>query len=570
MRVITKPIFLVAFHALCSVILSSCDPKSQEPTIDEPNVEPISIPALINTTLPNIHFESNNDCGFNATYEVIGSENHSYTLDAIESFKLNGFDVLFNEPDIISLPISNNSSLQEYTADMSLKSYFKKENTKTELPSKLKDIYSAQIQRVSSFSFTIQNPSVNAAGIEEINIKDITIQFPDFITLKDGSNKLYINSLVLNESNNFHNYFSFRIQDIIIDKKDQDKYITEENGKKYISFEDVVNFNAQVSIKYFPSNIQNPNICIDLGQSANDYSIQKVNGATTHNIHINNAVSITNIPDFIKDKNISSSCDDIMFQFTYTNSSQSAFDAHLDITPWDTVSNAATGAPISISLEDNYCIKRDNKTTYIISNKPYSTSSYDTINIVNEDLANLLHSDSRTYKITSTNITNNNKYSNMFTLGTDYTLNANYNAIAKYSLSNININHTETIENISYFLKKHTKDTDKIQFVLNGYNTLPMDIEANIEAYDSYNNKLDELTIIGDNSNNITIKSSNEKDIKFSQYKFTIQQEPGCNQLEKIDKIVLKFKAKNNNNKEVTLGSSQRIYIPSIIASFPK
>ena len=51
MRVITKPIFLVAFHALCSVILSSCDPKSQEPTIDEPNVEPISIPALINTTL---------------------------------------------------------------------------------------------------------------------------------------------------------------------------------------------------------------------------------------------------------------------------------------------------------------------------------------------------------------------------------------------------------------------------------------------------------------------------------------------------------------------------------------
>jgi hypothetical protein len=97
-----------------------------------------------------------------------------------------------------------------------------------------------------------------------------------------------------------------------------------------------------------------------------------------------------------------------------------------------------------------------------------------------------------------------------------------------------------------------------------------MDIEANIEAYDSYYNKLDELTIIGDNSNTISIKSSNEKDIKFSQYKFTIQQEPGCNQLEKIDKIVLKFKAKNNNNKEVTLGSSQRIYIPSIIASFPK
>ena len=570
MRVITKPIFLVAFHALCSVILSSCDPKSQEPTIDEPNIEPISIPALINTSLSNINFESNNDNGFNGIYEINSNKNATYTLSAIESFKLNGFDILFNEPEIINLPVSNSGGLQEYTTDISLKSYYKKENTKTELPSGLKTIFSAQVQESSMFTFSIQNHDINAAGIEEINIKNITIQFPDFITLKDGTNKLNISSLVLNESNNFHNYFTLRIQDIIINEKEQDKYITEENGKKFISFEDVISFDAQVSIKYIPSSIKNPNIRLTLGQSINDYTIQKIKGTTTHNILFNDIVTIKNITNFIKNENISSSCDNIMFQFTYTNSSQSAFDAHLDITPWDTESNVAAGASISISLEGKNCIKRDKKTTYIISNKPYNVNSNDTINIVNENIADLLNSDFRTYKISSTNTTNNDRYSNMFTLGTNYTLNANYNATTIHSLSNININHTETIENLSYFLREHTQGIDKIQFTLNGYTTLPMDIEASIEALDANNKKLDELIIIGEKSNSITIKSCNKNEIKPTKASFTIQQQVGSNQLEKISKIALTFKAKNNNIKEVKLSSWQQIYIPSLVADFSK
>lgn len=559
----------ITFLSILSAInLVSCN--SEPEAIVQQENKNIPLLSKIHIPLSSISLEkSNNGNGnINGTYNISGvTESNCFYFDIIEPFTLNGFNIQFEDPSIKNIPTSNNNSIEEFTTNINSKASYETINTKTELPKKIEAIFTAEIKTNSTLFFTIRNWQNNMTGIEEINLKNILIKFPKFIILKDGTNILKPNNITLNSSNSFHTYINFQIQSITINEEEISEYIIEENGKKYISFKGSVMFNADALVKYNPSKIKHTNIDIDFSQSISTPTVNKINGIISQDIKINNTIKTNDIPIFAKKIDSSLTSDDVMFEFSFNNTSGLALNTSITLTPWDTISNKAIGSPVSIELSNNKSIHPLRITNYVISNKPQTFKGSDTINIVNENISNFQNMKPNAYQISSNGFSINSKYSNFFTLGERSILLSNYKVNESILFTQVNFNHTALIGDINRALSQHTKECDKIKFTFLTYNTLPMDIETSIVLLDANENPLNDLAIIGLDNNKFIIKPHQPTQQKHSTISFIVECTNNSNQLKLLDKIAFTFKARNNDNQKISLSPHQYILIHNGIAS---
>ena len=548
---------------LSAIVLSSCE--STEPQQEESiSIQHAIIDSGISKQLLEMNAEYNNGTGIEGVYQISCEQNSIHHIDFIESFKLNNFGMDFSDFVVENLTMSNSSATQQVSANLVSNAVISPVESKSELPAKIEALHSIGLNSLNSLGIHIRNWEVNAVGIEEISLKNITITFPKYIQFEDGTNVFKATDITLNESNNFYTSINYTIKNINIAEDEQDDFISNENGIKYLSFAGDVHLNASTTIKYNPSKIEKSTVDFDFTHSSFIQEVKNIKGEfDVINSIIDEIVVINNTPSLNSSLWNSSQQNDIFCEFSFNNSSSLALETSLLITPWDTASNSAVGNPVCIDLKDKYCIRPNVTTTFVISSAPQKGSNYASKNIINENLSQIITPTTNAYKVSSSKITTNSLYSNDMVLGQNSLLKGNYKGIVSIPFSDFHLNHTEKIENINQTIKIKGENANKASFKFMAYNTLSTDIEISFDFFDAEGNKLNELE-----ANSIVLKSCTFDDIKYSNISIDSENLADNSQFKLLDKIAFNFKALNEDNKKITLSPYQKIYISPGEASF--
>lgn len=576
MKKINRLLFLSCI-AGC-IFLTSCDKeydlsKDINTTINVGKNLQVPVGQTVQIPLNRI-IEEGEDISTNheGTYELHTEGSFDSHITDVDPFSINGLNPQFTDFVIDNLPMVNIPIEQEMPVTIESKATYEIAETKTELPSEVEALFFAEFNNgngaISHITISVPSTDNGTNGITEISMNDVHIKFPMIFTLQDGTHELNRTNITLNPANNFSVDIPINIHDLQISEEEQSKYIIDANGKKYFYLHEKISFEAKTTIKLIPSQIQNTKMHFAFGYSIEPASITRVNGIVSPEVSINETLSLNDIPDFIKDKESSFTPNDITFEFTLTNPIGMELGTTINITPWDNSTNSAIGNTISIPLLGDNALKSEATTKYVISNKPYAVE-YGTINIVNENLPELLATIPDSYKISTDKITADGTGHNGLELGNSYNLVGNYKVNVPFSFSQLSIKYTDEVTDLHSDLNDIADLTNKIIVECDAVTTIPVDLEASVELYDSYGNILNEISVSGQEANKVFINASQNGEESTTHITLTIEEKSGSNQLEQLDILKYNIKAKNPVNKDIVLKSSQYIVLKNGIAKLP-
>ena len=571
-------LFLLSTCLLSGIVFSSCDKeydlsKDIDTTINIGKNLQIPVGQTVKIPLSRLVTESNiistNQDGVYLLHTSGAFDSH---ISDVNPFYINGLSPQFSEFIIEDLPQVNVPYIQEIPITIESKATYEIAETKTQLPNEVEALFYAEFNEgngaISHITIGIPDTDNGTNGINEVNLHNVFIKFPEIFTLQDGSHEVFFEDIYLNASNNFTKDITIIIHDIQIGAEEQSKYITELDGKKYFSLQEKISFESETTVKVIPSLIKDSKMHFSFGYSIEPAAITKVNGIVTPDVTINETLSLEDIPSFIKDDECSFVPNDITFEFSINNPVGMNLHASISITPWNNTINAPSGNSISIPLIGENAIKPEVTSKYIISNKPCEVGA-DVINIVNEDITSLLATIPDAYKISTSKIIANGTDANGLKLGESFNIIGDYNVNIPFEFSDISIKYSDEIKDLQNDLKDITKLVDKIALEFDFVSTLPIELEASFDLLDAHDNTLNQITISGNEANKIHINASQNGEEAVTHLTLMIEEKKDSNQLELLDKIKFTIKAKNPNQKDVVLKSSQYIMLKNGVAKLP-
>lgn len=520
-----------------------------------------------------------NDLTVNSSgvYELKVNDSINSSIQRVEPFEISGLQPQFSNFSYSGLPQYNLD--QEVALDdlnIETSATYTISETKTELPSEIEALYLAEFNNEEGVNSKIQiSIESKDNGISEMTLNNVSVKFPEIITLKNGQHEVTIEKIVLNKENDYSQDITINIANIAIpsDNTIQKKYITEENGKRYFSLDESISFNTgSTKVVINPSKVQNTELNIQFGYSIENTKITRVNGILAPNVSINTSLGINDLPDFIKDKSSAFTPEEMNFSLSINNPVDMPIETTVSITAWDNDKNATIGDPIYIELKGDNAIKPSNKTYYLITNKE-CLNKVDTITyIVNEDLVKLLATIPDSYKITTDAIkANGTNAGNGFKLGEDnLTLQVNYDVQIPFSFKNLEINYTDFVDELKEDLEDVADLTNKIILNVDAESTIPTELVASVKLYDSFGKELKQIKVTGTSENTLTIKAHDPKNgnATVTPITLTIEELEGSTQLEDLEKLEYTIKAKNSK-ENIQLKSDQYLILKNGVAKMP-
>lgn len=520
-----------------------------------------------------------NDLTVNSSgvYELKVNDSINSSIQRVEPFEISGLQPQFSNFSYSGLPQYNLD--QEVALDdlnIETSATYTISETKTELPSEIEALYLAEFNNEEGVNSKIQiSIESKDNGISEMTLNNVSVKFPEIITLKNGQHEVTIEKIVLNKENDYSQDITINIANIAIpsDNTIQKKYITEENGKRYFSLDESISFNTgSTKVVINPSKVQNTELNIQFGYSIENTKITRVNGILAPNVSINTSLGINDLPDFIKDKSSTFTPEEMNFSLSINNPVDMPIETTVSITAWDNDKNATIGDPIYIELKGDNAIKPSNKTYYLITNKE-CLNKVDTITyIVNEDLVKLLATIPDSYKITTDAIkANGTNAGNGFKLGEDnLTLQVNYDVQIPFSFKNLEINYTDFVDELKEDLEDVADLTNKIILNVDAESTIPTELVASVKLYDSFGKELKQIKVTGTSENTLTIKAHDPKNgnATVTPITLTIEELEGSTQLEDLEKLEYTIKAKNSK-ENIQLKSDQYLILKNGVAKIP-
>lgn len=520
-----------------------------------------------------------NDLTVNSSgvYELKVNDSINSSIQRVEPFEISGLQPQFSNFSYSGLPqynLDQEVALNDLNIETS--ATYTISETKTELPSEIEALYLAEFNNEEGVNSKIQiSIESKDNGISEMTLNNVSVKFPEIITLKNGQHEVTIEKIVLNKENDYSQDITINIANIAIpsDNTIQKKYITEENGKRYFSLDESISFNTgSTKVVINPSKVQNTELNIQFGYSIENTKITRVNGILAPNVSINTSLGINDLPDFIKDKSSTFTPEEMNFSLSINNPVDMPIETTVSITAWDNDKNATIGDPIYIELKGDNAIKPSNKTYYLITNKE-CLNKVDTITyIVNEDLVKLLATIPDSYKITTDAIkANGTNAGNGFKLGEDdLTLQVNYDVQIPFSFKNLEINYTDFVDELKEDLEDVADLTNKIILNVDAESTIPTELVASVKLYDSFGKELKQIKVTGTSENTLTIKAHDPKNgnATVTPITLTIEELEGSTQLEDLEKLEYTIKAKNSK-ENIQLKSDQYLILKNGVAKIP-
>ncbi len=574
---------VVACLASMATVFSSCDNEYDLSKDIDSNINVgknfiLPVGETVKIPLSRI-IKAGNDLTVNSSgvYELKVNDSFNSSIQRVEPFEISGLQPQFSNFTYSGLPQNNLD--QEVSLDdlnITTSATYTISETKTELPSEIEALYLAEFNNEDGVNSTIQiSIESKDNGISEMTLNNVSVKFPEIITLKNGQHEVTIEKIVLNKENDYSQDITINIANIAIpsDNTIQKKYITEENGKRYFCLDESISFNTGSTIVVInPSKVQNTELNIQFGYSIENTKITRVNGILAPNVSINESLEITDLPDFIKDKSSTFTPEEMNFSLSINNPVDMPIETTVSITAWDNDKNVAIGDPIFIELKGDNAIKPSNNTHYFIANKE-CLNKVDTITyIVNEDLVKLLATIPDSYKITTDIIkANGTNAGNGFKLGEDnLTLEGKYNVEVPFSFKNLEINYTDFVDELKEDLEDVADLTNKIILNVDAESTIPTELVASVKLYDSFGKELKQIKVTGTSENTLTIKAHDPKNgnATVTPITLTIEELEGSTQLEDLEKLEYTIKAKNSK-ENIQLKSDQYLILKNGVAKIP-
>ncbi len=490
----------------------------------------------------------------NGIYEVSTNGNTSTTVGPLDEVSVNNFTPAFGNV-IIGIDESGNvpnGTIVEAGKVNSIGTY----DIYEQLPEEVVALYNADFKGGSVHTMLeITLPPVPDA-VKNVSFRDLTMTFPEFVKLENGTNSFKITELNL-DANNSNVILDIYVESFSISKDMQNKYIvTGENGRKYLKITDDVEITAYASVS-LGGNVkpQNIEVAFEYYMEKEKASINQVAGKFNTSANISTDIALNDIPDFLRNGNTSFEPQEVYVYIDLLNPLNAAGSFLLDMT-------SIKGSQTS-SASTNIEVEADMMNNILISSLDTFVAGYTTV--VNKEIANLFRFVPDNISITSDNLTlesmNNMQ---MIKLGEEYTLTADYHAIIPFKFSNMNIEYTDNIDNLLSDLEDVADKTDRLIVRAVGVTNIPVDLEATVSLYDIDGHQLNGIDV---NLDKFRFSAATNDAESTNELEIILTEKDGSDDLERLEKIVYTIYASSIDG--ITLKPKQYLVIKDILVEIP-
>ena len=279
--------------------------------------------------------------------------------------------------------------------------------------------------------------------------------------------------------------------------------------------------------------------------------IKEVAGTIVPNVDINTSVSLSDLPDFLKEEGTSLEVKDLSLNLSVQNPIGAPISTRFQITPLDENGQVVNGNVVSLALK----IAGGQKSTFHINrNSPEIESG---------SLTSLLNTipDQIDIKVTEVKIESETNDQTISLGKGDYNLDVDYDINVPLEFDNLSIFYNDTIDNIHSDLSDISDKVKHIELNMQVDNAIPLELSLSIKPYDRNGNPLTGLTL----PDQIIIEAApnsdgNEQSIQSTQVNLTIKEDR-ANALQELDKLAIQIGGSNQDNHDVTLRPDQFVVV---------
>ncbi len=544
-----------ALSALCLVACDNAYDLSKDINTDIKFGDQFRVPVGNTDTIrvSRIIEESETLSERNGIYEVSSKGSTETAVEPFDAVSVHNFTPVLNS---IPLSVTQSGTLPSGTQiDMGSISSSGTYDIYEELPTEVDSLYRADFKGGSVQTFLQLSLPSFPQGVEAVTFSDLTLTFPEFLKLSNGTNIFNASEVVLTPTNN-SSQMEISIEMLDMNIESHDTYIVESNGRKHLLVTDAIELTANASItlggEVIPQDFE-VSLAYYMNEEAAD--INRIAGVFHSSANISTNIAINDIPDFLLSDNTSLSPQEVYVYLDLDNPVNATGYFTLDMT--STKSNQTGSAAASIEVQP---ISMNN---ILISNYDAVADGYTTV--VEPSLVNLFQFVPENIEINSDDLRLASKErTQMITLGERYAINADYRAVVPFKFNNLSIEYTDSIDNLLSDLEDIADKTDRLIVRGIGVTDIPTNLSATVHLYDIDGNELDGIDV---NVDNFRFNAAADGGESTNDLEILLTEQEGSNDLERLEKIVYNIHAASTEN--ITLRPDQYLIIKEIFVEVP-
>lgn len=494
-------------------------------------------------------------------YVINKSDNISENIDAIDPVVIDDFSPKF-EPYVREFKAATTELPQipgldmpdievAFEANINTAENF---NVDTELPAEVKNVKSVRITDNNGKDLYVEL-SIDISGMPEflprIYLSGVELSLPELIDFDiEPSNELvrsgssiFISKTIELTNGSGHIAVPLTIYGFSNPKVENGHLlITDEIAlkglvyadKQSIGLEDLTNTTVSVQ----------PNLELATPQ----IRIKGVSGTVVPNVDINTSVSLSDLPDFLKEEGTSLEVKDLSLDLSVQNPIAAPISASFEITPLDENGQVVNGNVVSLALK----IAGGERTSFQIDrNSPLITSG---------SLTSLLSTipDQLDIKVTEVKIESETNDQTIDLGKGDYNLNIDYDINVPLEFENLRIFYTDSIDNLRSDLSDVSDKIKHLELNVVVDNAIPLGLVLSVKPLDQNGDPITGLTL----PEGVEIDAAPNSDGAIQSTHVTLNiEEVRENALQELDKLEFKVEGSNQENHDVTLRPDQFILL---------
>ena len=427
-------------------------------------------------------------------------------------------------------------------------------NVNTELPAEVKDVKSVKITDYNHQTLQTEL-SIDISGMPDflprLYLAGVELELPEVLDfgvvesgeiVRDGSS-IFISKVIELNQGSGHIGIPVTVYGLINPNIENGSVILTDDivlrGKVYadkqtIGIEDLENTTVSVQ----------PNLKLSTPQ----IRIAGVAGTIVPNVDINTSVSLSDLPDFLKEEGTSLEVKDLSLNLQVQNPIEAPIFTRFEIKPLDKNGQVVDNNVVTLALK----IAGGQKSSFNINrNSP---------EILSGSLTALLNTipDQIDLKVTEVKVESETD-DQTITLGKeDYTIDIDYDINVPLEFDNLRIFYNDTIDNLSEDLGDISDKVKHLELNVVVDNAIPLGLNLSITPRDEAGELLTGLSL----PENIEIKAAPNSDgaIQSTGVTLTIREESE-NALQMLDKLELKIEGRNQESNDITLRPDQFIVV---------
>lgn len=494
-------------------------------------------------------------------YVITQEDSISESIDAIEPVIIDDFSPEFDpyvRPFVASteeLPYIPGLEMPQievvFEANINTTEQF---NVNTELPAEVKDVKSVKITDYNHQTLQTEL-SIDISGMPDflprLYLAGVELEFPEVLDfgvvesgeiVRDGSS-IFISKVIELNQGSGHIGIPVTVYGLINPNIENGSVILTDDivlrGKVYAD-------KQTIGIE----NLENTTVSVqpNLKLSTPQIRIAGVAGTIVPNVDINTSVSLSDLPDFLKEEGTSLEVKDLSLNLQVQNPIEAPIFTRFEIKPLDKNGQVVDNNVVTLALK----IAGGQKSSFNINrNSP---------EILSGSLTALLNTipDQIDLKVTEVKVESETD-DQTITLGKeDYTIDIDYDINVPLEFDNLRIFYNDTIDNLSEDLGDISDKVKHLELNVVVDNAIPLGLNLSITPRDEAGELLTGLSL----PENIEIKAAPNSDgaIQSTGVTLTIREESE-NALQMLDKLELKIEGRNQESNDITLRPDQFIVV---------